>query len=101
MKGWFKERKEQWQLRDVLPSITTVAATPVVPYLLQLKPGAAYLSRFGVVGELVSAGLVAGPFVVYVLVCERAFLKECYYMLRPSSRAFAFPLALPFTPFVS
>ncbi|PVI00125.1 oligosaccharide translocation protein RFT1 [Periconia macrospinosa] len=87
VKGWFAERRQEWQLRDVLPSITTVAAAPLVPYLLQLKPGGAYLGRFGVIGELVSAGLVAAPFVVYVLVCERAFLKECYYMLRPSSRA--------------
>ncbi|CAI6335195.1 unnamed protein product [Periconia digitata] len=85
IKGWFGERAMKWQLTDTFPTITTVAVAPLVPYLIQIKPGMVYLERFGVLGELISAGLVAAPFVVYVLFCERGFLGECYHLLRPAS----------------
>lgn len=87
VKRWFGERQVEWRLRDVLPSVTTVAAAPLVPYLLKMKVGSDYLDRFGVLGEIVGAGAVAVPFLAFVVGCERGFLKECFYMLRPASRA--------------
>ncbi|KAF2878154.1 Rft protein-domain-containing protein [Massariosphaeria phaeospora] len=70
---------------SVVPSVPGTAAAVLMPALMKLRPAGAYLARYGVLGELVSVGAVAGVFVVHVLFWEQRFLRECYRMLRPSS----------------
>lgn len=89
---WFIDRffgksKTSFRLLEALPSITSLAPAVVVPTLMQLRPGLKYLARFGVLGELVSMGAVAGLYVGHVLFFERQFLVECYQMLRPARAA--------------
>jgi hypothetical protein len=51
---------------------------------MQMRPGFSYIERFGVLGELVSMGVVGGLYVLHVLYFERHFLLDCYQMLRPT-----------------
>jgi hypothetical protein len=84
IKRFFKNRGLDFSLWDVMPSMTSTAAAVLMPSLMKLRPAGQYLSRFGVFGELVSVGAVAGAYLIHVLVFERKFLLECYRMLRPS-----------------
>ncbi|KAF1925806.1 oligosaccharide translocation protein RFT1 [Didymella exigua CBS 183.55] len=84
---FFGQSKTSFRLLDALPSITSLAPAAVVPTLMQLRPGIKYLARFGVLGELVSMGAVAGLYAVHVIFFERQFLIECYRMLRPARAA--------------
>lgn len=81
---FFGQSSTSFRLLDALPSITSLAPAALVPTLMQLRPGYKYLTRFGVLGELVSMGAVAGLFAVHVLLFERQFLIDCYRMLRPA-----------------
>lgn len=87
IKGFFNGRGTTFKASDVLPSITSLAPAIIIPALMQMRPGFEYLARFGVFGELVSMGAVAGLFVLHVLFFERQFLLECYRMLRPARSA--------------
>ncbi|KAL1647198.1 Oligosaccharide translocation protein rft1 [Didymella pomorum] len=82
-----KNNNTSFRLLDALPSIPSLAPAAVIPTLMQLRPGYKYLTRFGVLGELVSMGAVAGLFVGHVLFFERQFLIDCYRMLRPARAA--------------
>jgi oligosaccharide translocation protein RFT1 len=82
-----KNNNTSFRLLDALPSIPSLAPAAVIPTLMQLRPGYNYLTRFGVLGELVSMGAVAGLFVGHVLFFERQFLIDCYRMLRPARAA--------------
>jgi hypothetical protein len=84
IKNFFGERNSAFRLLDTVPSITALAPAIIVPTLMQMLPGFTYLARFGVLGELVSMGAVGSLYVLHVLFFERAFLLECYRMLRPS-----------------
>ncbi|KAJ4349042.1 Oligosaccharide translocation protein rft1 [Ascochyta clinopodiicola] len=84
IRRFFGQRKISFRLSDTLPSITSLAPAVVIPTLMQMRPGVQYLARFGVFGELVSMGAVAGLYAVHVLFFERQFLLECYRMLRPA-----------------
>jgi hypothetical protein len=84
--GWFGKRGISWTIGDCLPSGLSVAGAVVMPSLMGFRFGERYLARYGVFGELVRVGAVGGVYVVYVLVCERRFLMECYRMVRPEAR---------------
>lgn len=84
---FFGQRGTSFKLLDVLPSVTSLAPAIIVPTLMQTRPGFKYLARFGVFGELISMGAVAGLYAVHVLFFERQFLLECYRMLRPARSA--------------
>lgn len=79
---FFKNRNVEFKISEALPSIYSTGAAVLVPSLLKFRPGKEYLGRYGLLGELVSVAAVAVVFVTYVLLCERHFLKGCYYMLR-------------------
>lgn len=83
IKGFFGERGSEFSILETLPSLTASAPAVIVPMLMQTKPGIGYLARFGVFGELASAGTVGGFYALHVLWFERHFLLDCYYMLRP------------------
>ncbi|KAI8938662.1 hypothetical protein NX059_004531 [Plenodomus lindquistii] len=83
IKRFFGERGGEWRLMDTLPGVMSVAPAVVVPGVMRMKPGISMLGRFGVLGEVASMGAVGGVYVLGVLWCERAFLRECYGMLRP------------------
>ncbi|KAF3007520.1 Oligosaccharide translocation protein rft1 [Curvularia kusanoi] len=85
--GFFGNQDAPFKLLDTLPSITSLAPAAIIPTLMQTRPGFKFVSKFGVFGELVSMGLVAGVFVVHVLFFERQFLIECYRLLRPARPA--------------
>ena len=84
---FFGLRNIHFGLLDALPSSTSIVPAAVVPTLMQLVPRFRFLARFGVLGELVSMGVVAGLYAVHVLFFERQFLIECYQMLRPARPA--------------
>lgn len=84
VRRFFGERQTSFRLSDTLPSITSLAPAITIPALMQMRPGFQYLERFGVLGELVSMGAVAGVYCAHVLFFERQFLLECYQMLRPA-----------------
>ncbi|KAH9875539.1 hypothetical protein J1614_004275 [Plenodomus biglobosus] len=84
IKRFFGRRESGFSVLATLPSLTAAAPAVVVPALMQTKPGINFLGRFGVVGELVSMGVVGGAYVLHVLWFERRFLVDCYRMLRPS-----------------
>lgn len=84
VKRFFSRKQVPFNLTHMLPSITSLAPAVVIPTLLQMRPGFQYIARFGVLGELVSMGAVAGLFVLHVLYFERRFLLECYRMLKPA-----------------
>jgi hypothetical protein len=86
IKGFFRDRRVDFSLSDAAPSPFSIAGAVLVPSLGTLRPGARYLARYGVLGELVSVGSVAAVMVVYVLLFERHFLMECYGLMRPSRR---------------
>ncbi|KAF3046746.1 Oligosaccharide translocation protein rft1 [Didymella keratinophila] len=87
MNKFFGLRNIHFGLLDALPSSTSIVPAAVVPTLMQLVPRFKFLARFGVLGELVSMGVVAGLYAVHVLFFERQFLIECYQMLRPARPA--------------
>ncbi|KAF2244553.1 Rft-1-domain-containing protein [Trematosphaeria pertusa] len=84
IKGFFKRRGLEFSVWETLPSVTTLASAPFIPYLLKVRPAEEYLAKHGVLGELVSIGAVVAVFIVHVFIWERNFLKSCYQMLRPS-----------------
>ncbi|KAJ8108921.1 hypothetical protein OPT61_g7835 [Boeremia exigua] len=84
---FFSQKGTSFQLSAILPSLTSLAPAVIVPVLMQMRPGFRYLARFGVFGELVSMGTVAGLYALHVLFFERHFLLECYRMLRPARSA--------------
>jgi hypothetical protein len=84
---FFDQSGTPFRLLDALPSFTSLASAGIVPTLMKARPGFKYLARFGVFGELVSMGAVAGLYAVQVLFFERQFLLECYRMLRPARAA--------------
>lgn len=84
IKRFFGRRESGFSVLATLPSLTAAAPAVVVPALMQTKPGISFLARFGVVGELVSMGVVGAVYVLHVLWFERRFLVDCYRMLRPS-----------------
>ncbi|KAF2271378.1 Rft-1-domain-containing protein, partial [Westerdykella ornata] len=75
IKRWFGERGVEVRIADVLPSKYSVAGAVVVPSLMGWRWGGSVLGRYGVLGELVRLGVVAGAFVGYVGWCERGFLR--------------------------
>jgi hypothetical protein len=87
IKRFFARNVSGFSVFDTLPSITAATPAAVIPTLMRTKPGMAFLSRFGVLGELVSMGAVGGVYVLHVLFFERQFLIDCYRMLRPSRSA--------------
>ncbi|KZM23852.1 Oligosaccharide translocation protein rft1 [Ascochyta rabiei] len=87
IRRFFGQKDIFFKLSDTLPSITSLAPAVIVPTLMQMRPGFKYLARFGVFGELVSTGAVAGLYAVHVLFFERQFLLDCYRMLRPARSA--------------
>lgn len=87
IRRFFQRRSTTFKLSNTLPTITSLAPAVIVPTLMQMRLGFRYLARFGVLGELVSMGAVAGLYVLHVLFFERQFLIECYRMLRPARSA--------------
>jgi hypothetical protein len=87
IKRFFARNASGFSVFDTLPSITAAAPAVVIPTLMRTKPGITFLSKFGVLGELVSMGAVGGVYVLHVLFFERQFLINCYRMLRPSRSA--------------
>jgi hypothetical protein len=87
IKRFFAQNGSGFGVLDTLPSITAAAPAVVIPTLMRTKPGISFLGRFGVLGEFVSMGVVAGVYVLHVLFFERQFLADCYRMLRPSRQA--------------
>lgn len=81
---FFGQSDTSFRLLDALPSVTSLAPGAIIPALMQLKPGYKYLAKFGVLGELVSMGVIAGLYAVHVFFFERQFLIECYRLLRPA-----------------
>ncbi|KAF5848472.1 hypothetical protein GGP41_005855 [Bipolaris sorokiniana] len=81
---FFSQNGSGFSILETLPSLTAAAPAAVVPTLMRTKPGVYFLGRFGVLGELVSMGVVGGIYVLHVLFFERGFLVDCYRMLRPS-----------------
>jgi hypothetical protein len=84
IRKFFGQRNTSFKLSETLPSFTALAPAVVIPTMMQMRPGFKYLARFGVLGELVSMGAVAGTYIVHVLFFERQFLVRCYRMLRPA-----------------
>lgn len=84
IRRFFGKRETTFRLFDTLPSLTALAPAAVIPPLMRMRPGFRFIARFGVLGELVSMGAVAGLFVVHVLFFERQFLVQCYRLLRPA-----------------
>jgi hypothetical protein len=84
IKRFFKSRGSSFSIMACLPSQWTLLATPLIPVLLKYRPLGLYLAKYGVLGEVVSLGIVAGGVVGAVLGLESTFLKDCYYLLRPS-----------------
>ncbi|KAF2007752.1 Rft-1-domain-containing protein [Amniculicola lignicola CBS 123094] len=84
IKTFFKERGLEFGFGKVMPSAASLAVAVVMPSLLKMRIGGAFLDRYGILGELVGVGGVGGVFVTVVLFFERKFLMECYRMLRPS-----------------
>lgn len=84
---FFGQSKTSFRLLDALPSITSLAPAAIVPTMMQLVPRFRFLTRFGILGELVSVGAVAGLYAVHILFFERQFLIECYQMLKPARAA--------------
>lgn len=84
---FFGKSETTFKLLETLPTVTSLAPAAIIPTLMHLKPGYKYLGRFGVLGELVSMGAVAGLYAVHVLFFERRFLIEYYQMLRPAQTA--------------
>ncbi|EMD85796.1 hypothetical protein COCC4DRAFT_207259 [Bipolaris maydis ATCC 48331] len=81
---FFSQNGSGFSILQTVPSLTAAAPAVVVPTLMRTKPGIYFLGRFGVLGELVSMGVVGGIYVLHVLFFERGFLVDCYRMLRPS-----------------
>lgn len=86
IKRFFRDRGVSWSVGDILPDATKMAIAPFMRYLLKSKPIEQYLSRYGVVGELVGIGAVGVIIGVNVVIFELPFLKECYQMLRPQPK---------------
>ncbi|CAA9959185.1 Oligosaccharide translocation protein [Pyrenophora teres f. maculata] len=87
IKSFFARNGSGFSVLETLPSLTAVAPAVVIPTLMQTRPGISFLSRFGVLGELISMGAVGGLYALHVLFFEREFLVDCYRMLRPSRAA--------------
>ncbi|KAH7356300.1 Rft protein-domain-containing protein [Pyrenochaeta sp. MPI-SDFR-AT-0127] len=87
IKSFFGRRGSEFSVLETLPSLAAWAPAVIVPTLMQTKPFFGYLARFGILGELVSTGLVGGFYVLHVLWFEQHFLLDCYRMLRPSRTA--------------
>lgn len=87
IKKFFGQRGFSFDIVQTLPSLTAVAPAVVVPTIMRVKPGIGFLARFGVLGDLVSMGAIAGAYALHVLWFERQFLVDCYRMLRPSRSA--------------
>jgi oligosaccharide translocation protein RFT1 len=79
IKGFLRNKGLGWSFREAMPSGYSTAAAMIVPAMLKLSP----VLEYGVLGEIVGVGMVAFPFVIWVLWCERRFLLECYKMLTP------------------
>ncbi|KAH6644420.1 oligosaccharide translocation protein RFT1 [Boeremia exigua] len=84
---FFNQKGTPFELSAILPSMTSLAPAVVIPTLMKMRPGFRYLAKFGVLGELVSMGAVAGLYALHVLFFERQFLLECYRMLKPARSA--------------
>lgn len=84
IKSFFEQRGSRFEVLQTMPSVTAAAPAVVVPTIMRMRLGSRYLARFGVFGELVSMGMIAGLYILHVLWFERRFLIECYEMLRPS-----------------
>lgn len=87
VRRFFGRKQTSFELSDTFPSITSLAPAVVIPTLMQMRPGFKYLARFGVLGELLSMGVVAGLYVLHVLFFERRFILDCYRLLRPARSA--------------
>ena len=87
MKRFFGQRDSNFSVLETLPSLTSGAPAIIIPTLMRTRPGSSYLARFGVLGELVSMGSIGGLYVLHVLWFERAFLLECYRLLRPAQQS--------------
>ncbi|KAF2687960.1 Rft-1-domain-containing protein [Lentithecium fluviatile CBS 122367] len=83
IRRYFRDRAVKWSVEEVLPNASKMAVVPFMRYLLKSKPVEGYLSRYGVLGELVGIGAVGAAIAANVLAFELPFLKECYQMLRP------------------
>jgi len=87
IKGFFARNASGFSVLATVPSLTAVAPAILIPTLMRMRPGISFLSRFGILGELVSMGAVGGLYALHVLFFERQFLVDCYRMLRPSRAA--------------
>ncbi|CAO2652221.1 Nn.00g005040.m01.CDS01 [Neocucurbitaria sp. VM-36] len=87
IKRFFGRRDLEFSVLETLPSLTSWAPAIIIPTLMQTRPGISSLARFGVLGELASMCSVGGLYVLHVLWFERAFLLECYRLLRPAQQS--------------
>ncbi|KAI4949301.1 hypothetical protein J4E91_005040 [Alternaria rosae] len=84
IRRFFARNGSEFNVLETLPSLAAVAPAAVIPTLMRTKPAISFLGRLGVLGELISMGVVGGVYVLHVLFFERQFLVDCYRMLRPS-----------------
>lgn len=82
IKKFFGQRVSGFSLLDVLPSFTALAPAIIIPSLMEMRPGLSFISSLGSFGELLSMATVGAAYVAHVLFFERAFLLDCYHMIR-------------------
>ncbi|KAF2711517.1 Rft-1-domain-containing protein [Pleomassaria siparia CBS 279.74] len=86
VEGWFRDAGLKFNVKDALPQASSIGIAVVVPGLLKYNPAKEYLRRYGVFGDMASAGAVGVAFAGVVLYAEKRFLVECYRMLRPNQQ---------------
>ncbi|KAF2083421.1 oligosaccharide translocation protein RFT1 [Saccharata proteae CBS 121410] len=81
IKGFFGRNDESFDYLVTMPTGLSVAAAVSTPALLKVTAGR--LASYGLISELVRVGGIAAMFAVSMLLFERAYLVQCYQMLRP------------------
>ena len=82
VKNFFVEKEVVFNIKNALPSSFSTIAATLVPYLLNARLTNGYLERYGILGELLSVGVVGVVLVSHIGIVERKFLKECWVMIK-------------------
>ncbi|KAL1310769.1 hypothetical protein AAFC00_001018 [Neodothiora populina] len=98
VKAFFKRNGETFSIQSILPTFYTIASTGLAMALVNttalptstaskkgiFTPLALFLSRYGVLGELVRIGAVGVVYVIALAFFERKFLLGFYRQMRPT-----------------
>ncbi|KAK7552444.1 Rft protein-domain-containing protein [Phyllosticta citricarpa] len=85
IKKYFGRNGEDFDFLATLPKGLSIAAAVSASPALKMTNG--LFPQYGVLGEVVPAGGVAGVFGLGLLFLERDYLVQCYHMLRPKREA--------------